>query len=587
MKVLVVGSGGREHAIAWKLSQSSQVSKIYVAPGNDGILSVADCIPLETHQQIIDFVKVNQIGLVLIGQEVYLVNGLADQLRAEHILVIGPSAKAARLEGSKSFAKQFMSRHQIPTSASKTCHTVEEGMEFLQTLQAPYVIKADGLAAGKGVFICEDLAQARHGLEYILQQSAFGSAGHQVVIEEFLEGEEASYFILTDGTNFISFPSVQDHKRIKELDQGLNTGGMGAYSPAPVVTKKVEQRVIERIVKPTIAGMKKEGHEYQGILYIGLMIDRRKHPRVIEYNCRFGDPECQPLLMKLQSDLFELLLASTKGTLHQQRPLWRSESAACVVLVSEGYPQSYEKGKMISGLDIKKTEDSDVQIFHAATQLDGNVYRTNGGRVLAVTTLGKKLETALTKAYRYIKQIHWEGLVYRTDIGLKGLCHKKDGRKEQSVVIVINDTDDLEVAKQSMQILKEFDVGYELYVLSSDTTEEEIPNKLRQWEAKGIDVLIAFAGVIAYLKNTTTLTTIKPVIEVPTRSSLQDINATPLSTSKTTLWGFPVATTAMDDGIHAGLFALQILSMKYTDLRAKLRLYQLEFVHNAMMSNAK
>ncbi|MBF0287963.1 MAG: phosphoribosylamine--glycine ligase [SAR324 cluster bacterium] len=588
MKVLIIGSGGREHSIAWKMRQSPRVTKVMVAPGNDGMRRHAELVPsLNSHEEILSFIKQEAIDLTFVGQEVYLVDGLVDQIEAAGCRAVGPTAAAAALEGSKAFSKDFMHRHHIPSAAYQTFSDQALALEYLKSLPAPYVIKADGLAAGKGAVICENLEDAQNTINRMLSGEAFGEAGKTIVIEEFLIGEEASYFVLTDGKDFVSFPSCQDHKRIGELDTGLNTGGMGAYSPAPVVTPAIENKIIEEVVRPTITGMAKEGKPYKGVLYVGLMV-HEGNIKVVEFNCRFGDPECQPLMMRLKSDLFTLSLAVAEGTLTEQKIEFHKDSAVCIVLASEGYPQEYQKGKIISGIDASSSSDVEASeakccVFHAGTKLDGSVYRTNGGRVLGVTALGKNLETALVNAYQAVDQIYWQGVTYRNDIGAKGLLHVRDNRPEKSVGIVIGSKSDLEVAKKAMVLLERFGVGYELCIASAHRTPERTRHFVKELEAGGGEVFIAMAGMAAHLPGVIAAETTKPVIGVPVVSSLQGLDSL-LAISQMPP-GVPVATMATNGAANAAILAVQILALRYTDLRAQLMLYKMEMKQQVIASH--
>lgn len=591
MKVLIVGSGGREHALAWKMKQSSKVDQVFVAPGNDGMSTHFDVTPLETHDEIISFVKEQNIDLTFVGQEVYLVNGLADQMIAAGCNVVGPTAAAAALEGSKEFSKDFMKRHHIPTAAYGTFTELKKAQNYLETLHPPYVIKANALAAGKGVVICHDLESALAALEPMLSGEAFEGAGKTVVIEEFLTGEEASYFVMTDGKDFVSFPSCQDYKRIGELDTGPNTGGMGAYSPAPVVTPAIENKIINNIVKPTIEGMAQEGNPYKGVIYIGLMIDNDE-PKVIEYNCRFGDPECQPLMMRLKSDLMSLSLAVVNETLNEEQVEWDDRPAACIMLASGGYPEKYEKGKIISGIEASSSLGNNLSqgglpptsiIFHSGTKREGPIFRTNGGRVLGVTSLGDTLEEALSKTYQTIQKIHWDGMVYRRDIGIKGLMYYQDNRPKVSVGIVIGSQSDLEIAKKATAILEKFNVGYRLCISSAHRTPERTRCFISETEAEGAQVFIAMAGMAAHLPGVVAAETTKPVIGVPIVSTLDGMDS--LLAIAQMPPGVPVATMATNGSVNAAILAVQILSLNYTDLRAHLKLYKMEMSQKVELSH--
>ncbi|MDH5752879.1 MAG: phosphoribosylamine--glycine ligase, partial [Deltaproteobacteria bacterium] len=402
MKILIVGGGGREHSLAWKLSASKKVTRLFASPGSDAIAGCAECVALNGNTEIVEFARREKIDLTVVGPEAPLVDGLADEMAAAGLKVFGPSAAAARLEGSKVFAKEFMDRNGIPSAPFGSFDNVEDARRHLETMELPLVIKADGLAAGKGVIICHTSRQAHEALDRIMVEQAFGGAGSRVVIEGFLRGEEASFFVITDGKDFIAFPPCQDHKPIGDLDTGPNTGGMGAYCPAPVVTPEVERLVVEQVVRPTLQGMAAEGHPYTGVLYVGLMIHQGQ-PAVVEYNCRFGDPECQPLMMMLESDLADLLLASVEGRLGEAEPRWSSGAAVCVVMASGGYPEAYAKGHIITGLE-NAPQTEGLMVFHAGTRRDPGTgsWSNNGGRVLGVTARQDTLGSALEVAYNAV-----------------------------------------------------------------------------------------------------------------------------------------------------------------------------------------
>ncbi|RME69288.1 MAG: phosphoribosylamine--glycine ligase [Nitrospirae bacterium] len=421
MKVLVIGSGGREHAIVWKLAQSKRVDKIYCTPGNAGISELAECIDINPndHESLVSFAKYEWIDLTVVGPEDPLARGIVDAFEKEGLRIVGPTKQAAQLEASKVFAKEFMKRHRIPTAEYRVFTAYSHAEEYVRMKGAPIVIKADGLAAGKGVVVASTVDEALEALKRIMIERVFGDAGERVVIEEALEGEEASYLIFTDGEYIIPMLSSQDHKRVYDGDKGPNTGGMGAYSPAPVVTPEVERKILERIMKPAIAGMKKEGMKYKGILYAGLMI-KDSEPYVLEFNCRFGDPEAQPLLMRMNSDLLDVLMAITEEKLSKVSIDWRPEPAVCVVAASGGYPGSYEKGKEISGLEEVKKMPM-VKVFHAGTAYKDGKIVTSGGRVLGVTALGVNIKQARDRAYEALQKIHFEGMHYRKDIAWRAL----------------------------------------------------------------------------------------------------------------------------------------------------------------------
>jgi phosphoribosylamine---glycine ligase len=420
MNVLIIGSGGREHALAYGISKSPLLKKMYVSPGNPGTKSIAENIVLRTNNEIINFCKENLIDLVVIGPEKPLVDGLADLLRQNSIPVFGPDKAAADIEAHKSFSKKLMKQYRIPTADFKEFTASEESdaEECIKNISYPCVIKADGLAAGKGVLICQSYSEAKTGIEEIFKKKIFGSAGDKIIIEEFLTGEEASIFAITDGEDFVCLPSAQDHKRAKNNDQGKNTGGMGAYSPAPLVTPEVLKKVEEKIIKPTLQAMISEGRKFSGCLYVGLMINKGE-PKVVEFNCRFGDPETQAVIPVLEGDLLKLLYSAASGKIDKTAVTYSGKSAVCVVAASYGYPDLYDTGFDIYGLD--EINDDNVIIFHAGTKFEFERIITSGGRVLGLTALAEdnNLNAAKEKAYESLRKIHFENIYYRTDISDK------------------------------------------------------------------------------------------------------------------------------------------------------------------------
>lgn len=421
--VLIVGSGGREHALAWKIAQSDLVDQVFVAPGNAGTANGSKmsnvAIDVSNFTALADFARNNNIALTLIGPEQPLVDGIVDYFRSQKLACFGPDKNAAQLEGSKSFTKDFLARNHIPTAAYQSFEKKAEAIAYIEMMGAPIVVKADGLAAGKGVVVATTVAEAIAAVDGMLEGGDFGAAGHRVVIEEFLEGEEASFIVATDGIHYVSMATSQDHKRIGEGDTGPNTGGMGAYSPAPVVTPDVEKRILDEIIAPTISAMREEGNRYTGFLYAGLMISADGTPKVIEYNCRFGDPETQPIMMRLDSDLFELCRRCLEGSLADYTPVWSTKAALGVVLAADGYPKSYPKGDRIEGLDA--ASGAETAIFHAGTKIEGGEVVTNGGRVLCATALGNDINTAKKNAYELAKKVSWPNMYYRQDIGHRAL----------------------------------------------------------------------------------------------------------------------------------------------------------------------
>lgn len=427
MKVLVIGNGGREHALAWKAAQSPLVDTVFVAPGNAGTalepalknvaISVTD-IPA-----LLAFAQAEGIDMTIVGPEAPLVAGVVNAFRAAGLAIFGPTKEAAQLEGSKAFTKDFLARHAIPTAEYQNFTEVEPALAYVREKGAPIVIKADGLAAGKGVIVAMTLEEAEAAIQDMLAGNAFGDAGHRVVVEEFLDGEEASFIVMVDGEHVLPMATSQDHKRVGDGDSGPNTGGMGAYSPAPVVTDDVYQRTMERIIWPTVRGMAAEGNTYTGFLYAGLMIDKQGNPKVIEFNCRFGDPETQPIMLRMRSDLVALCQAACEGKLDTQQSEWDDRAALGVVMAAGGYPGSYRTGDVISGLPGQ--EQDDAKVFHAGTTLNaaGNV-TTSGGRVLCVTALGDDVAQAQQRAYAQLQEIHWDDCFSRSDIGWRAFARR-------------------------------------------------------------------------------------------------------------------------------------------------------------------
>lgn len=427
MKLLVVGSGGREHALAWKAAQSADVSEVLVAPGNAG--TALEPKIRNVQLDVLDFAglaalaKAENVALTLIGPEVPLVEGIVDYFEKEGLAVFGPSKGAAQLEGSKAFTKDFLARHNIPTAFYSVFTEVEPALAYVREKGAPIVIKADGLAAGKGVIVAMTLEEAEAAIIDMLSGNAFGAAGSRVVIEEFLEGEEASFIVMVDGVNVLPMATSQDHKRVGDGDTGPNTGGMGAYSPAPVVTDAVYQRAMNEVIYPTVNGMAAEGNTYVGFLYAGLMIDASGTPKVIEYNCRFGDPETQPIVLRLKSDLVKLCQAALDKKLDQVTAEWDERPAIGVVMAAENYPDDYTKGHVISGLP--KQEHEAVKVFHAGTAMQGEEVVTSGGRVLCVTAMGDTVAAAQVLAYQTLDKISWQGCFSRRDIGYRAIAREQ------------------------------------------------------------------------------------------------------------------------------------------------------------------
>ncbi|MDG0972265.1 MAG: phosphoribosylamine--glycine ligase [Porticoccaceae bacterium] len=425
MNVLVIGSGGREHALAWKAAQSAEVDTVFVAPGNagTGIEPALKNVPIGANDfaTLADFAEANQVGLTIVGPEQPLVDGIVDYFQQRGLPIFGPSKNAAQLEGSKAFSKDFLERQKIPTADYGNFTDLDEALNYLHKVGAPIVIKADGLAAGKGVIVAMTMVEAEHAIRDMLAGNAFGEAGHRVVIEEFLDGEEASFIVLVDGANVLPMATSQDHKRAGNGDTGPNTGGMGAYSPAPVVDSKIYKRIMDEVIYPTVNGMAAEGNHYTGFLYAGLMIMADGTPKVIEFNCRFGDPETQPILLRLQSDLVSHCLAALTGDLDGQVAQWDARPAVGVVLAAGGYPGTYQGGDVISGLPLALSTEQSSKVFHAGTSdQDGRIV-TSGGRVLCATAMGSSVADAQQKAYELASEIQWDNIYFRDDIAWRAI----------------------------------------------------------------------------------------------------------------------------------------------------------------------
>ncbi len=426
MNILVIGSGGREHALAWKAAQSPDADRVFVAPGNAGTAREPGLeninIDVMDLKGLADFAAANNVGLTIVGPEAPLVAGIVDLFEERGLRVFGPSAGAAQLEGSKAFTKDFLERQKIPTAAYANFTDVDQALAYVRKQGAPIVVKADGLAAGKGVIVAMTLEEAEDAIRDMLAGNAFGDAGNRVVVEEFLEGEEASFIVMVDGEHVLPMATSQDHKRVGDGDTGPNTGGMGAYSPAPVVTADIHKRIMDEVIYPTVRGMAAEGHPYKGFLYAGLMIDTQGAPRVIEFNCRFGDPETQPIMLRMKSDLVELCGAAIDGRLNQCTSEWDDRASVGIVLAAGGYPGSYNKGDAISGLP--ETETAGEKVFHAGTRLNGDQVVTNGGRVLCATALGQTVTEAQQRAYKVARGIQWDGVFYRSDIAHRAIARE-------------------------------------------------------------------------------------------------------------------------------------------------------------------
>ncbi|HDD35465.1 MAG TPA: phosphoribosylamine--glycine ligase [Candidatus Desulfofervidus auxilii] len=566
MKVLVIGGGGREHALAWKIAQSHLVKKVFCAPGNGGISKIATCLPIKANdiESLVKFVQKEGIDLTVVGPEEPLVMGIVDEFEKRGLRIFGPKKEAATIEGSKVFAKEFMKKYNIPTADFAIFSDPDEAKAYIKEKGVPIVVKADGLAAGKGAIPAKTLEEALSAVDLIMIKRAFGKAGERVVIEEFLEGEEASFLVLTDGENVVPFPSSQDHKPVFDDDKGPNTGGMGAYSPAPVITPEIETHIMEDIIYPTIKGMANEGTPYKGVLYAGLIIKDKK-AKVLEFNCRFGDPEAQPLLMRLKSDLVKALNAVVDGNLKETLEIDPSP-AVCVVMASGGYPSSYEKGKLIKGLEVVEKMD-DVEVFHAGTVYKENNFYTSGGRVIGVTAKGKNLPAAIAHAYKAVSQIHFEGVHYRKDIGFKALKHL--GR---FVGIVMGSLSDKDIMFETKRILQKLFIPSEITVASAHRSPERAIFFAKKAIERGMKVIICGAGYANHLAGLIAAHTTLPVIAVPLSSSpLMGFDA--LISSVQMPAGVPVAVVSLDKAgaKNAAILAAQILALSDSELQDELK----------------
>ncbi|MBU4258063.1 MAG: phosphoribosylamine--glycine ligase [Desulfobacteraceae bacterium] len=574
MKVLVIGGGGREHALVWKIAQSPKVKKIYCAPGNAGIAELATCLPINSGDinKLLEFAKKEKIDLTVVGPEDPLCKGIVDIFEKQGLKIFGANQKAAEIESSKSFAKYLLNKYGINTATGETFTSYKKAENYIHKMGAPIVVKADGLAAGKGVIVCETVSEAIDALKLIIKKRAFGDAGNKVVVEECLTGEEASFLAFTDGKTILPLPSSQDHKAIYDNDQGPNTGGMGAYSSAPIVDRYMHKKIMEEIMMPTIQAMVSEGRPYKGILYAGLMIDKGEI-NVLEFNARFGDPEAQPLLMRMKNDIVPIMEATIEGTLDKCKLEIDDRAAVCVVMASKGYPGSYKKGLPISGLkDVKRMKD--IVVFHAGTAEKEKKVVANGGRVLGVTALGDSVKKAISKAYSAVSKITWNGVYYRSDIGQKAL---KRIEQPPKVGIVMGSDSDYKVMEGTIAVLKKFGIPFEMTVASAHRSPKKVHEFASSARKRGLKVIIAGAGHAAHLAGAIAANTSLPVIGVPIDSSaLQGLDSL-LSTVQMPP-GIPVATMAIGKpgARNAGILAAQILAISDADLGKMLDNYKKE-----------
>lgn len=585
MKVLVIGGGGREHTLVWKLRQSSQVDAIYCAPGNAGIKTMAQCIDISAGdiEALLAFALQEKIDLTVVGPEEPLTKGVVDLFEKNGLRIFGPDSKGALLEGSKVFSKNFLKKYTIPSARFASFTKRGAAKKYIASIGAPCVVKADGLAAGKGVIVAQTVAEAEQAVDLIMKDKAFGAAGNEVVIEEFLTGEEASFIAFTDGKTVLPLPTSQDHKAIYDGDQGPNTGGMGAYSPAPVMTDTLINRVMEEVMLPTVRGMAAEGRPYKGMLYAGLMIKGDQFS-VLEFNCRFGDPECQPLLMRLHTDLVDILNACIDGTLDKVELVIDPRPTVCVVMASGGYPGKYTVGRVITGLQ-KAAKIDGVEIFHAGTAEKARKIVTNGGRVLGVTAIGETIQEAIDRAYLAVKEIDWQGCYYRHDIGYRALM-RSDKSLQPVVGIVMGSDSDLPIMRAAADFLTSVEVEFEMRITSAHRTPDEACTYARTAKQRGLQLIIAGAGMAAHLAGVLAAHTTLPVIGVPLEaSSLNGLDAL-LSTVQMPP-GVPVATMGIGKAgaKNAAVLAVRILALQDDELQRQLEKYALDMAEEVAEKN--
>lgn len=585
MNILVIGSGGREHALVWKISQSPKVRKIFCAPGNAGIAGIAECVPIKADdmEALCSFAQKHEIALTVVGPEIPLSEGIVDRFNKAGLKVFGPNQKAAVIEASKAFTKTLLEKYNIPTARGKNFTNLEKAEKYVKTIGAPLVVKADGLAAGKGVVVCQTEQDALDALSEIMKDKVYGDAGKKVVIEEFLTGEEASFMALTDGKTVLPLPAAQDHKTVFDDDKGPNTGGMGAYSPAPVADRFMQDKIMKEVMIPAVQAMAAEGRPYKGVLYAGLMIERDKI-KVLEFNARFGDPETQPLMMRIKSDLVPLMEAVIDGTLHKHTVEIDDRAAVCIVMAAGGYPGKYEKGKEITGLS-ESAKIRDSAVFHAGTTFSDGKFLTDGGRVLGVTALGDTVEKAIEKAYQAASRISWEGSFYRKDIGRKAVTRLS---QPPQVGIVMGSASDLDVMKETVAVLKKFGITYEITVSSAHRTPDKAMEFARNARSRGMKVIVAGAGHAAHLAGAMAAHSTLPVIGVPIDSSaLKGMDA--LLATVQMPPGVPVATVAIGKpgARNAGVLAAQMISLHDEKMSELLDDFKKEMAESVESQNRK
>ncbi len=585
MKILVIGSGGREHALVWKLSQSARVKSIYCTPGNAGIRKMANCVKIEANDidALLEFALKENIDLTVVGPESALALGIVDRFTEKGLRIFGPHAAAAELESSKVFCKNFLRKYTIPTAAYEIFDHAAEAKKYIDVIGTPCVIKADGLAAGKGVTVCQSKDEALQAIDAMMQDQVFGEAGRRIVVEEFLSGEEVSFIAFVDGETVLPLPSSQDHKAIFEGDRGPNTGGMGAYSPAPMMDEAMTMRVMNEVMLPTVKGMAEEGRPFKGMLYAGLMIDGDRI-NVLEFNCRFGDPECQPLLLRLKSDLLEIIEKTLDGTLDSIELDIDPRPAVCVVMASEGYPGSFKKGKAITGL-VNASKLKDVMVFHAGTVVENQTTLTAGGRVLGVTALDTSIAKAIERVYKAVDKIKWKGCYFRRDIGYRALnrLQKNNG---PAVGILMGSDSDLPVMLAAAEFLASVGIKYEITISSAHRTPHQTAEYAHSAARRGLQLIIAGAGMSAHLAGVVAAHTHLPVIGVPIdASSLNGLDAL-LSTVQMPP-GIPVATMGIgkSGAKNAAVLAARILALHDSDIAAALHRHSREMEEQVAAKN--
>ncbi len=579
MKVLVIGSGGREHALVWKIHQSKKVEQVFCAPGNAGIKKIAECVDISVTdvKGLLDFVIKNEIDLTIVGPEAALVEGVVDVFEKAGKRIFGPTKKASILEGSKVFTKEFMEKYKIPSAEFKVFKDAKKAKKYIDKKGVPIVVKADGLAAGKGVVVASTIDEAKEAVDSIMKDKAFGDAGDKIVIEACLPGEEASFIAFTDGKTIIPLPSSQDHKAAYDGDKGPNTGGMGAYSPAPIVTPEITEYVMKNVMYPTIEGLEKEGRPYKGMLYAGLMIDG-DDIKVLEFNCRFGDPEAQPLLMRLKSDIIDLFNGVVDGTLDKVEVNIDPRPTVCVVMASGGYPAKYDNGKIISGL-LNASKVPGVEVFHAGTARKNNRVVNSGGRVLGVTAIGRNLQEAINRSYRAAEKINWSNCFFRKDIGMKAINKKKKKEIKPVVGILMGSDSDLPVMKAAADFFTSMDIPYEMTVASAHRTPAKAMEYAQTAKERGLKAIIAGAGMAAHLAGVLASHTDLPVIGVPLdASSLNGLDA--LLATVQMPPGVPVATMGIGKAgaKNAGVFVTRMLAVEDKEIAKKLVLFREKMV---------